>query len=55
MTELGILKLRLESAIDGHKIALYAFPGDKDMEHMLQLLEDCYSVISRIIVVKTER
>ena len=53
MAELGILKLRLESAIDGYKIALHAFPGDKDTKHMLHLLEDCYSVISRIIIVKT--
>lgn len=50
MDELGILKLRLENAIDGHKISLQAFPEDKDTRDMLQLLEDCYSVITRIVV-----
>lgn len=50
MDELGILKLRLENAIDGHKISLQAYPADVETRDMLRLLEDCYAVISRIIV-----
>lgn len=54
MEELEILKLRLKNAIDGHKISLQAFPEDKNTRDVLRLLEDCYSVISRIAVVKSE-
>lgn len=50
MEEIEILKLRLQNAIDGHKISLQAFPNDKDTRDMFRLLEDCYSVISRIVV-----
>ncbi|MBO5921934.1 MAG: hypothetical protein J6Q48_06055 [Bacteroidaceae bacterium] len=47
MSELELLKLRLENAIEGHKISLTCF-YDKDTADMLELLEDCYSVICRI-------
>lgn len=50
MDEIGLLKLRLENAIEGHKIALECFPEDAYTVSMLQLLEDCYSVVSRIVV-----
>lgn len=44
MNELELLKLRLENAIEGHKISL-AFFYDKDTADMLELLKYCYSVI----------
>ena len=47
MDELEWLKLRLENAIHGHMIALQVYYDD-EIKNMLQLLEDCYSVISRI-------
>ena len=48
MNELGLLKIRLENAIEGHKISMHLYP-DKETEDMLNLLQDCYSVISRIV------
>jgi hypothetical protein len=48
---IGILKLRLENAIAGHKISLQIAPGDANLENMLQLLEDCHSIISRVEIV----
>lgn len=47
MDEIKLLKLRLENAIDGHEIVLTAY-YDKDVADMLQLLQDCHAVISRI-------
>ena len=48
MNEIDMLKLRLENAIDSHKIALACF-YDEDTARMLELLEDCYSVMCRIV------
>jgi len=47
MNELELLKLRLENAIEGHKICM-AVDQNKDTADMLELLKDCYSVICRI-------
>ena len=54
MEETGILKIRLENAIAGHRMTLWHYPEDADSVEMLQLLEDCYSVISRIKPVEKE-
>ena len=48
MNEVELLKLRLENAIEGHKIGIQVYPNEETKE-MLKLLEDCYSVISRIV------
>ena len=47
MNELDLLKIRLENAIEGHKICMKVDPN-RDTEDMLKLLQDCYSVICRI-------
>ena len=49
MSELEWLKLRLKNAIEGHKIAMQCY-SDNDTRDMLELLEDCYDVMCRIIV-----
>ena len=49
MNEIEMLKMRLENAIEGHKISLEFF-YDKETDDMLNLLEDCYSVMCRIVV-----
>lgn len=52
---LGILLLRLENAIKGHEICLETNCGDDDTKDMLNLLRECYEVISRIEVVEEEQ
>lgn len=49
---LGILLLRLENAIKGHEICLETNCGNEDTKDMLNLLRECYEVISRIEVVE---
>ena len=53
MNEIELLKLRLENAIEGHRIAMHLYP-DKETEDMLKLLQDCHAVVSRIVIVEDD-
>ena len=48
MSEIDMLKLRLENAINGHEIAIACFYNE-DTARMLDLLKDCYEVMCRIV------
>ena len=48
MNEIELLKLRIENAIKGHEISLACY-HDEDTARMLELLEDCHSVMCRIV------